>query len=213
MKLCVIGLGRFGYELAKSLADQGNEVIAIDKNEELVEDIKDDVTQAICSEIDDEDSLHAVGIEEVDTVIVAVGDDFAQSVLITAILKKSFNIPHIIARATNRIHENILKIVGASRVLVLEREMAEKLAHKLSMPLGDLVHITKDFATTQIKAPKQFVGKSVKEISSETTKRVSCVAVKKGDEIVLVGPDYIILENDVLLFAGSRKALATLMHM
>ncbi|MCK4499138.1 TrkA family potassium uptake protein [Candidatus Babeliales bacterium] len=212
MKLCVIGLGKFGYELAHSLAEQGNEVIAIDKNEEIVEDIKDDVTQAICSQIDDEDSLHNVGIEEVDTVIVAVGDDFEQSVLITALLKKHFNIPHIIARATNRMHENILKLVGASRVLVLEREMAIKLAHKLSMPIGELVHITQDFATTQLKAPTQFVGKTVKEISN-TSKRVSCIAVKKGNEIVLIGPDYIILENDIILFAGSRKALATLMHM
>ena len=212
MKLCVIGLGKFGYELAHSLAEQGNEVIAIDKNEELVEDIKDNVTQAICSQIDDEESLHNVGIEEMDTVIVAVGDDFAQSVLITALLKKNFNIPHIIARATNRMHENILKLVGASRVLVLEREMAIKLAHKLSMPIGELVHITQNFATTQLKAPTQFVGKTVKEISN-SSKRIACIAVKKGSEIVLVGPDYIILENDILLFAGSRKALATLMHI
>ena len=159
MKLCVIGLGRFGYELAVSLAGLGHEVLAIDKNEDLVESIKDDITQAISLNVEDEDSLHEIGIDEVDTAIVAVGEDFAQSVLITALLKK-LNVPNVIARATNQMHESILKLVGASKVLVLEREMAIKLAHKLSMPLGELINITADFATTQIKAPNRLSEKA-----------------------------------------------------
>jgi trk system potassium uptake protein len=212
MKLCVIGLGRFGYELAVSLAGLGHEVLAIDKNEDLVESIKDDITQAISLNVEDEDSLHEIGIDEVDTAIVAVGEDFAQSVLITALLKK-LNVPNVIARATNQMHESILKLVGASKVLVLEREMAIKLAHKLSMPLGELINITADFATTQIKAPKPFIGKSIKEITKQKDRKVACIAVKKGLKLVLVNPDYIILESDSLVFAGDRKSLSTLMQM
>lgn len=87
MKFCVIGLGRFGYQLAKSLAEQGAEVLAIDSSESIVEAIRDRVTQAICTRIVDEDSLLEIGVGEMDTVIVATGEDFAQSVLITALLK------------------------------------------------------------------------------------------------------------------------------
>lgn len=213
MKLCVIGLGRFGYELALSLANQGNEVLAIDQNEHLIESIRDDVTQAICAQIRDEDSISNLGIDEVETAIVAVGEDFAQSVLITALLKKNLNIPHIVARATNRIHENILSLVGADSVLVLEREMAERLANKLSMPLGELIPIAQTFSAIKIKAPKRFVGKTIKEISSSKSQRVSCSAVEKGKEMVIINSDYIILENDILLFIGERNALATLAHM
>jgi trk system potassium uptake protein TrkA len=213
MKFCVIGLGRFGDQLARSLAEQGAEVLAIDSNEQIVESIKDHVTQAICVRIRDEESLLAVGVNDMDTVIVATGEDFAQSVLITALLKNHLKMPYVIARAINNIHEEILKLVGANKVILPERDMGVKLADKLSTPLVDLINITELFAITQIKAPHSFVGKTVAEAFKAKQRRVACVAVKKGESVILVSPEYVILENDTLVCAGERKYLTALAHL
>ena len=213
MKFCVIGLGRFGYNLATFLAEQGSEVLAIDKNETHVNSIKDNVTQAICANVTDAETLLQLGIEDIQTVIVAVGEDFAQSTLITALLKKETKTPCVIARAINRIHETVLKLVGADQVILLEREMAHKVAEKLSMPIGDVVQITGDFATAQLRVNKRFVGKTVRQLLYNKSNRIACIAALKGDDMVLINQDYIIIEDDVLLFAGNKRSLSLLLDM
>jgi trk system potassium uptake protein TrkA len=213
MKFCVIGLGRFGSNLANFLADQGNEVLAIDKNELIVNSIKDNVTQAICANITDSNSLFQVGIEDIQTVIVAVGEDFAQSTLITALLKKELKTPFVIARAINGIHETVLKLVGADQVILLEKEMAHKIAEKLSMPIGDVVHITSDFATAQLKINKRFVGKTIKQLLQNKSSRISCIAAVKGGDMVLISKEYIIMDGDILLFAGNKRSLSLLLEL
>jgi trk system potassium uptake protein TrkA len=213
MKFCVIGLGRFGYNLATFLGEQGNEVLAIDKNESQVNSIKDYVTQAVCANVIDTDTLTQVGIESFQTVIVAIGEDFAQSTLITALLKKELLIPVVIARAMNEIHATVLKLVGADQIILLEKEIAIKLAEKLSMPIGDFSNIFGEFATALVKINKRFVGKTIKQLLQNKTGKLCCIAVKKGDEIVLITQDYIIIENDVLLFAGNKRSLMFLMEL
>ena len=117
MKCAIIGLGRFGYQIATSLSDLGMEVLAIDSNESIIASIRDKVTQAICLRVTDEESLQTIGIEDMDTVVVAMGEDFAQSILITALLKKQLNIKNVVARAINKLHETILLLVGADRIV------------------------------------------------------------------------------------------------
>jgi trk system potassium uptake protein TrkA len=213
MKFCVVGLGRFGYQLAVSLVKHGMEVLAIDQDEQIVSSIKDKVTQAVCLRVTDEDSLLSVGVEEVDTVIVAMGENFEQSVLITAILKKRLKIPYVIARSTNAIHDEILKLVGADKVVLPERYLGERLAINLSLPFVELIHITDTFSITQMKSPKDFVGKTIADLNLRKKRHITCFAVKKGDEIALVGPDYVIMENDILLLAGENKHLAAMVHI
>ncbi len=212
MKFGVIGLGRFGYQLAVTLAEQGCEVVAIDRNEEIVETIKDHVTQAICMNVIDETSLTEIGIGELDAVVVATGESFAQSVLLTTILKKHLHVPYVVARAMNDINEHILKLVGADRVFVIERDMGVKIAYTLSLPLADLVPITQDFAITTILAPYQVVGKQVGEVNTLKHPKVACIAVQKGEDIMLVGDTYTILETDKLVFAGNKKYLSSLVR-
>lgn len=132
MKFCVIGLGRLGYQVAIGLAESGQEVIAIDKDETIIASIADQVTHAICMHVTDEHSLRSVGIDEVDTVIVTMGENLAESILVTALLKKRLNIPTVIARATNEIHRDILKLVGADQVVLPEREVGIRLANSLN---------------------------------------------------------------------------------
>ena len=212
MKFGIIGLGRFGFQLATTLAELGCEVVAIDRNEEIIESIRDLVTQAICMNVIDEESLKEIGIGELDAVIVATGESFAQSVLLTTILKRNLHVPYVVARAMNDINENILKLVGADRVFVIERDMGVKVAYTLSLPLADLVPVTNEFAVTTIAAPYQFVGRKIAEINAAKHPRVSCIAVQKGEEMMLVGDTYVVLETDKLVFAGNKKYLSSLMR-
>ncbi len=213
MKFCVIGLGRFGYNVAETLGKNGMEVLAIDSNEHIVESIKDKITQAICTRVTDEESLKTFGIEGMETVIVAMGEDLAQSILITAVLKKNLNIPHVIARSTNQIHANILKLVGADQVVSPEEERGIRLANNLSFPFVDLVNITTKFSITQIESPEVFVGKTIEELKLRKTHHVSCIGVKKGDEIVIVDYNYVILEGDQLIVAGENHDLEALVRL
>ena len=213
MKFCVIGLGRFGFNLATFLAEQGNEVLAIDKNPIQVNSIKNLVTQAICADITDAETLINAGVEDIKTVIVAVGEDFSQSTLITAILKKELKTPQVIARAINNIHETVLKLIGADQVVLLEREIAYKLGENLSLPIGEIVNIDGEFATTQLKIHSSLAGKTVEQILKGKSKKIACIAAKKGDSFVLISHEYIILEGDVLLFAGNKRYLRMLIDL
>jgi trk system potassium uptake protein TrkA len=213
MKFCVIGLGRFGYQLATVLAEHGMEVVALDSDASIVASIRDKVTQSICMRVKDEASLKGIGIEEMDTVIVATGEDFAESILITALLKKRLHMPRVIARAINDIHKDILKLVGADQTILPEQEIGIKLADNLSSPFTDLFRLTLDFSVSQIIAPQRYVGKSVEEVLFYQNYSVTCIGVKKDDTIVSVGPDYIIQPKDRLIVAGNNDDLRRLTRL
>ncbi|MEI7580576.1 MAG: TrkA family potassium uptake protein [bacterium] len=212
VKFCVIGLGRFGYQTAVSLAQNGMEVLAIDENQSTVELIRNQVTQAVCYRIEDESALHALGVDEMDTVIVAMGENFAHAIVITALLKKRLKIPFVVARARNRVHEDILKLIGADKIIMPERDSGVRLANSLSLRFNDFVSVTEEFAITQISAPEAFIGKTVAELQLRKSRSVSCIAIKKDktEEFILVGPEYLIVEGDVLVVCGSNKDLGQL---
>jgi len=206
MKFCVIGLGRLGYSVASKLAENGMEVIAIDRDEAIIASIRDEVTQAICMQVIDEDSLHSIGIEEIDTAIVATGKNFAQSVLITALLKK-LNVPHVIARAINDIHKDILSLLGAVRIVQPEKEVGIRLADRLSSPFTDIFRITHSFSINQIPTPSKFIGKTPEQIDFEKNYNVSLIGVKESDETINTDSSRIIEEDDKLIFSGENKYL------
>lgn len=207
MKFCVIGLGRFGQQVATVLAENGMEVMAIDSNEAIISSMKDHVTQAICMRVTDEESLRNVGIEEMDTVIVAMGENFAQSILVTALLKKKLRIPKIIARGVNEIHKDILKLVGADRVILPEKEIGIRVADNLSSPFVDLMRLTKHFSISLIGAPPQFVGKKIKDIPLFADYRTHCIGLKEDETITSIDPDHVVQEGDKLVCAGSNDDL------
>ena len=209
MRFCIIGLGRFGYQLAVVLAENGMEVMAIDNNESIVSSIRDQVTQAICMRATDEASLRSVGVDEMDTVIVAMGENFAQSILITALLKKHLQTPNVIARAVSDIHSEILKLVGADRVILPEKEIGIRLADSLSSPFTELTRLTKTFSISLVLAPKKFVGQTVASLDLFENYNAHCVGIKeKDDNVVSIDPNYIIKPKDRLIFAGYNDDLA-----
>ncbi len=207
MKFCVIGLGRLGFHVAMGLAENGMEVLGIDTNEEIIASIRDRITQAICMHITDAESLRSIGIEEIDTVIVAVGEDFAQSILITALLKKKIGTKRVITRAVNEIHKDILHLVGADQVIIPEKDAGVRLADKLSTPFTDLIRLTDDFSISMIIAPAGLVGKKAAHINISPNYRAHCFAIQHNDEVMPLDNEYVIEKNDKLIFGGLNDDL------
>lgn len=207
MKFCVIGLGRFGYQVATTLAENGMEVLAIDSNESIVASIRDHVTQAICMRVNDEASLRSIGIEEMDTAVVAMGENFAQSILITALLKKRITNIKVVARAINEIHKEILLLTGADEVILPEKELGIRIADTLSSPFADFIRITKEFSISRTPAPAKFVGKRIEELTLYDTYKIHCIGREHDQQISSIEPSYLIQEDDVLVFSGRNQDL------
>ena len=208
MRFCVIGLGRFGYQVATVLAENGMEVMALDSNEKIVASIRDQVTHTICMRVTDEASLRSIDVDEVDTAIVAMGENFAQSILITALLTKRLNIPKVIARGINEIHKDILKLVGADRVILPEKEIGIRLADNLSSPFTDLTRLTKNYVISQVIAPQKFIGKDIATLDLYKNYKAYCIGIKENDDkIIAIDSAYVIKQNDRLIFAGHKNDL------
>lgn len=208
MKFCVIGVGRLGYHVAVTLADNGMEVLAVDSNEAIIDSIRDKVSQAVCLRITEEDDLRSIGVADFDVVIVAMGENFAESILVTALLKQNLKIARVITRSINKIHKNILQLIGADQVVLPEQDAGIKLADTLSLPFSALMRLTPSFSLSSSKAPKKAVGKKI-DIMQELYS-VTCVGKKIGDEIVTLNKDYVIQESDTLVYAGDNKDLEKL---
>lgn len=208
MKFCVIGVGRLGYHVAVTLADNGMEVLAIDSNEAIIDSIRDKVSQAVCMRIKEEDDLRNIGIADFDVVIVAMGENFAESILVTALLKQNLKIKRVITRSINKIHKNILQLIGADQVVLPEQDAGIKLADTLSLPFASLTRLTPTFSLSFAKPPKKSLGKSIDTIKE--LYNVSCVGKKIGDDIVPLSKDYLIKEQDMLVYAGDNKDLEKL---
>ncbi len=207
MKFGVIGLGRFGHDVAALLAENGMEVLAVDDNESIISSIRDQVTQAVCVRINDESSLRSIGMDEMDTVIVAMGENIAQSILITALLKKRLKVKKVITRAVSEIHKEILTLVGADQVILPEKEVGIHLADRLSSPFIDLIRITKKFYISRLLAPKKLVGKKIRDLNLFENYGIYCIGIDRADEIVSSNPDHVIMAQDKLVFSGEKEDL------
>lgn len=207
MKVCVIGLGRFGYSVATVLAEKGMEVLAVDFNESIITSIKDQVTQAVCLNVTKESDLRQLGVEEMDLVIVAMGENFSQSILITALLKKRLNVAKVITRSINTIQQEILKLIGADETIIPEEDIGIRLAERISSPFQQFFRITHAFSMSQIPAPASFVGISLEKLQLFKNYEIRCIGLKQGEDFIPIAPNYIVKENDILMFVGQEDNL------
>ncbi len=210
MKFCVIGVGRFGYHVATTLAENNMEVLAIDSNEAIIAGIRDKVTQAVCMRIRDEESLRTIGVDTMDVVIVAMGENFAQSILVTALCKNRLKIPRIITRSISDLHREILLLIGADEVILPEREEGRRIADLLSLPFKAVTRLASNFCISELVAPEEFQKKSIAELNFPETYGVMCIGKKDNDDMEGITPEYLVTENDLLLFAGTIKDLTRL---
>lgn len=204
----VIGLGRFGREVAKSLCRQGCEVLAIDISGELVQQISEDVTQAVVGDARDKEVLRALDAKSFDCGIIAIGDSLGDSVLATMNLKE-LGVPYIVCKASDETHKQVLTKLGADRVVIPEKENAARLAKSLgSTNVLDYIELSEDYGIIETPAPEKWDGKSLIELNVRAKLGVNILAVKRDGEItVSPAADYRLLKGDTLVVLGDSAAL------
>lgn len=207
-QFAVIGLGRFGQSVATTLAQMGQEVLAIDPNEEKVHDMVDVVTHAIQADATDEDALKALGIRNFDVVIVAIGQNIQASILVTVLLK-DLGVKYVVVKAQNELHGKVLERIGADKVVFPERDMGLRIAHKLvSTNVLDQIELSPEFSILEVVAPPELTGVTLLKSQLRAKYGITVLAIKRGPEIVVSpGAQEIILENDVLVVLGENEKL------
>ena len=204
----VIGLGRFGSQVAKRLCELGCEVLAMDRQPDLVQPISNLVTHAVVGDARDKEVLRALGAKDFECAIVAIGNNLADSVLATMNLKE-LGVPCIVCKAADETHRQVLLKLGADRVVIPEQEQADRLAKNLSSPnVLDYIELSDACGIIEIAAPKNWLGKSLKELNVRAKLGVNIIAIKQDSEInVSPAADYQIQENDVMVVLGETAAL------
>ncbi|MFH1758676.1 MAG: TrkA family potassium uptake protein [Pseudomonadota bacterium] len=212
-RVVVIGLGIFGFNIAKELYQNGFEVIAIDKNKEMIQEIKDFSTKAILADGTDKGVFEVIGMEVEDVAIVSFGEDLAASTLITLHLKE-MHIKNIIVKAPNEDHKRILEKVGATEVIIPEKEMASKVAKSLISPnVLDYLPLTRDYTICEIAPPPSFIGKTIGEIQMRKKHHVDVIASRDvlTDQIQMIpSSDFMIKDSDILVVIGKEEDIRKL---
>ncbi|MFQ5714384.1 MAG: potassium channel family protein [Candidatus Scalinduaceae bacterium] len=223
-QFAVIGLGRFGFKVAEILAEKGVQVIAIDKDHTLVEKARDIVTEAVQLDSTDEEALRESGVEGVDVAVVSIGEGVESSILTTAILK-SFGIKEIVARASTKLQAQILKEVGATRVVFPEEDMGLRVANSILAPgVLEYIELGAHYNLAEIEVKGEFTGKSIKELDIKSKYGINVIMIMKkikqevGREGELVEkeikelptPDYVLKEKDILVVVGDSKDIESL---
>ena len=204
----IIGLGRFGSSIAKTLYSLGNDVLAIDKLEEIVQEISDEVTHAIQLDATDENALKSLGISNFDVAIVTIGEDIQASIMAT-LLVKELGVKYIIAKGQNEKHKKVLQKIGANRIILPEKEMGVRIAHNLtSTNILDYIELSPDYIIMEIKVLKEWVGKTLKELRLRSKHGINVMAIK-GEEGINISPlaEDIIYSDDIMIVIGLSKDL------
>ena len=204
----VIGLGRFGSQAAKRLYEYGCEVLAIDREPDLVQPVSNLVTQADVADARDKEVMRALGAKDFECAIVAIGDNLADSVLATMNLKE-LGVPYVVCKASDETHRQVLLKLGADREVIPEQEHADRLAKNLSSPnVLEYIELSEEYGIIEIPAPKSWVGKTLKELNVRAKLGVNIIAVEKGRNIN-VSPlaDYCIAAEDIMVVLGDTTAL------
>ncbi len=182
-RFAVIGLGRFGWQLARALTKAGAEVIAIDRSRSIVEKISEEVTMAVRLDSTDEDALRSQGIDKVDVAIIGIGQDFESNILTTVTLK-ALGVKHICARAERQTHGKILKRIGADEIIFPEDESALRWSFKLMAPqIGEKLEFAPGFSLAQYTAPDSFNGQTIQDLQLRKKYHVNLVGVRKAGDL------------------------------
>ncbi len=208
-RVTVIGLGRFGSTVAKSLSEQGYEVLAIDRNERIVQEVSEFVTLAAEGDGTDPDLLDQLNVAQSDVVVVAQGESLEASVLSTLLAKK-MNVPWVVAKAKTHLHGELLKKVGADRVVFPEIDAGIRLAHSLGVRhITDYITLSNTAGVAKIEAPANLVGHSIESLTKDIEGKLNVLLIKRGNDLITV-PHFheAIRAHDELLIVGADNDIA-----
>ena len=215
-RFLVIGLGKFGFNVAKTLYELGQEVIAMDTDEAVVQSIRDLSSMAVIGDATSADNLSGAGIENVDVAVVSLGQKMDASVLVTLHLKE-MGIKEIWAKAISEDHGKILKRLGVTEVIYVEKEMGERVAQNLSRPnVLDYLPVSKGYSIQESPVPKTFIGKSLLELGLRKQYGIFVIAIKELiPEKMVLNPeaDFILKDSDIMVILGSDEDLDRLRNL
>jgi trk system potassium uptake protein TrkA len=207
-RVVVIGLGIFGFNIVRELYAGGFEVIAVDKSKDAVQRVRDCATKAIQADGTDKEIMEQIGIQEDDVVIISFGEDLAAATLTTLHLKQ-MKVRTIIVKAPNEEHKLILEKIGATEVMIPEKEIAHKVAKSLISPnVLDYLPLSDDYMISEMAPPNSFLGKSISTLQLRSRYHVEVIAIRDmvSDKITMVpGADFVIKDGDVLVVVGKEK--------
>ncbi len=214
----VIGIGQFGEAIARSLSEKGAEVMAIDKSQEKVDYIANDVAYAVALDSTDKNALISQNIQNYDAVVIAIGEDF-EELLLTAVNLIELDIKRIIVRAKGKVNRLILEKLGLKEIFSPEHAVGAVVAERLLNPsIVNFLDLPDGYVITEIKAPKSIIGQTLQSIQLREAYNINLVTIKKeveekeGAEIVkrqhikgVPHRDTIIDENDFIVVFGSTR--------
>lgn len=210
-QFAVVGLGRLGISMVETLDTLGHEVLAIDKKEDVIQDLADDLPNVhlVAADATDEDAVRGLNVEGFDAAAVMIGENHIEAGILATATLKEVGVPKIVARATNGIHARVLERVGADRVIQPEREIGEQLARTIASPvLLDYVDLGEDEALMEAQVPRAWLDKSLSELDLSQKMGLTVMVLKpKGGPGTLPHGASVLHEGDVLVVGGSKKAL------
>jgi len=212
--------------VATILAEYGMDVLAIDKSQDLIDEVSGKVASAICMDSTDENTLRTLNLNEVDAVIIGIGSNIQECILTAAILKK-IGVSVIYAKVENRLHGRIMELIGVQHILLPEEIVGNQLAKKLiSTNILEYTNLSSGHTMIELIAPKNFVGKTLQELSLPLTRGINVIAIKynylsvteDGKNVIekrlndMPGANDIVNEGDVLILLGPKGNVDKLIY-
>ena len=210
MKFAVIGLGSFGSNVARTLYERGHEVVAIDKDKDRIEEAKSFSSHAVLTDASDKENLEALGVTDMDVVVVSLGEAMEASILAVLHLHE-LGLKRIVAKASTEDHGKILDAVGATEVINPEKDMAIRTALKLTSPhILECLPLVSGVSIEELAPPDRFIGKSLRELDLRNKYGIQVIAIRElvPERTLYVPPaDFVIKDSDVLIVMGDEKML------
>lgn len=204
--ILVIGLGRFGRHMAKKFSEQNNDVMAIDINEERINNVLSVVTNALIGDATNEQFMETIGVRDFDLCVVAIGDNFQSSLETTALLK-DLGAKFVLARASRDVHAKFLLRNGADDVIYTEKETAERLAVKYgSDNIFNYIELNDEYSIYEIAVPSSWLNKSIRKVNVRSKYVISILATKQGNNIFpLPKPEHVFTDSESLMILGKNE--------
>jgi trk system potassium uptake protein TrkA len=208
-QFAIIGMGRFGSSVAKTLYNLNYEVLAIDNDEDRTQEVINMATHAVQADSTDEEALRSLGLRNFDVVVVAIGQDIQASILTTLILK-DMGVKMLVAKAQNELHGKVLAKIGADKVIYPERDMGHRVAHNLISPnILDHIEISDDYSIVDLQVGPSLVGKNLRQLDIRNKFQCNVMGIKSAQGKMNIAPNAedLIKVDDILVVVGKNVDL------
>lgn len=203
----VLGLGSFGMSVARTFAQLGMEVLAVDRRKELVGAISSEVTYAVELDVTKEEALRSVGIEKMDGAVIAIGENMEANVMAT-ILVKEMGVPYVVAKAETDVQAKVLEKIGADKVVFPEKDMGARLAKLMAGNYLDVFNLNSRSSLVEMAVKEEWVGKTIRELDFRKKYHLNIVAVRRENSLdSFPNPDAVLDDGDIIIAMGNNEDL------